>query len=350
MKISNFDYPLPEHLIADSPAFPRDSSRLLVLDREDNKIRHIHFYDLPNILTENDVLVLNDTKVFPARLITNKKSGARIELLLLEKKNDDHWTAIHHGKIKIGDFLTINGLEIEVLNKKGDLIDIKFNIRGEKLFNKINEFGSTPLPPYIKNNSKKNYKELYQTIYAKNFGSVAAPTAGLHFTDKLIKTLKSNGIKIEFVTLHIGLDTFAPVREDNLSDHQIHSEKYIIDEVTAKKLNSYKNKGRRIIAVGTTTTRVLESALGQDGHLMPQSSSTELFIYPPYRFSFVNAIITNFHLPKSTLLAMISAFVSYPNTKDKFKNFLTSSAGKAYMSALEKKYRFYSFGDAMLIT
>lgn len=346
MQISKFDYTLPKDHIANSPAKPRDSSKLMIVDRNSKKIQHDTFSNLPNYLTENDLLVFNDTRVFPARLLGKKLTGAKIEVLLLEHKGDDVWSAIHRGKINIGDQIIFGKKITNVVNKQSEIITIKFN--DTKLNSKglIFRLGTTPLPPYINTNSQESkLRDIYQTVYSKVTGSAAAPTAGLHFTKKLMRKLEKNNIQIEFVTLHVGLDTFAPIKTRDLKNHTIHTEKYSIEKNTYERIMKAKRLGKRIISIGTTSTRVLES-LGINDKLY---GNTDLFIYPPYKFKLVDGLITNFHLPRSTLLAMISAFVTQPNTNSKFTNFQKSLLGKAYQEAIKKKYRFYSFGDAMLI-
>lgn len=351
MDITRFTYDLPKNLIANSPAEPRDSSRLLVLDRRHKKVTHDTFSNLADHLSGNDVLIFNNSKVFPARLFGEKETGGKIEILLLERKSADTWTAIHRGRLKENSQLQFGKLVATVLNKKEGLIEIKFNKNSEDLLTEIFRIGNTPLPPYIRSASKEHVlRDQYQTVYADKVGSAAAPTAGLHFTQHLIDKLKHLNVKTEYVTLHVGLDTFAPVKAKNIEDHQIHAEKFTLTQSTADNLNRYKKEGMRMISVGTTTTRVLETALDAQGELLAQETYSQLFIYPAYKFGFVDAMITNFHLPASTLLALVSAFVSEPNTDEQFKNFKSSMIGKAYQEAISEKYRFYSFGDAMFIT
>lgn len=353
MKLSSLDYLLPEEFIAQSPANPRDSSKLLVIDRRKKILSHHTFYDLPNLLTNRDVLVFNNTKVIPARLIGKKITGGRVELLLKKQINTDTWEAIFGGKLKIGSKLIFTDLEAIVLDLGNYETIIKFNEKGAKLKKHLQDLGKTPLPPYINSaESESKSRKDYQTVYAKNIGSVAAPTAGFHFTKRLLKKISSNGIQTEFLTLHVGLGTFAPIKEKEVEKHQIHSESFILPVDVAQRLNTAKKEGRRIIAVGTTTTRVLENCSNKKGLLTGHQSpsTTCLFIYPPYKFKFVDALITNFHLPKSSLLALVCAFITHPNTDKKFSDFKHSLLGKAYQEAIKRSYRFYSFGDAMFIT
>lgn len=354
MNISKFNYSLPKNLIAQTPASPRDSSRLLVIDRKSGKIQHLHFYDLPNILTSNDVLVFNETKVIPARIIGNKDTGGKVEILLSREVSADTWEVIFGGKLKVGSNLVFKNLKGKVLSLGNYLAVVQFNKSGKSLNSAFERLGKTPLPPYIvPRYPESRLRRQYQTVYARLAGSVAAPTAGLHFTKRLIKRLKSKGIKMEYLTLHVGLGTFAPIKETEIEKHHIHSEYFELKKEVADRLNKYKSEGRRIIAVGTTTTRVLETcATDKDTpcqFVRQKTGKTELFIYPPYKFRLIDALITNFHLPKSTLLALVSAFTSSPNTNEKFQSFEKSLIGKAYQEAIKKKYRFYSFGDACLI-
>lgn len=350
MDISLFDYTLPKHAIAQTPAVPRDSAKLMIIDRNKQTISHHHFSDLPKILNSNDVLVFNQTKVFPARIFGTKPTGGKIELLLLEKISDNTWEAIYRGKISFGQTLVFGKIQGEILGVRENLLNIRFLCREKDLSLYMKEHGSTPLPPYIKSLTPENeLRKQYQTVFAENIGSVAAPTAGFHFTKKLLNQLQKKGVQIEFVTLHVGLGTFAPIKENDLTKHQIHKELFELNSETAEKLNLAKKAGKRIIAVGTTTTRVLETCATDQGLLAPQKGRTNIFIYPPYKFKFQDALITNFHLPKSTLLSLVSAFFSYPNTPVNFTSFPQSLLGLAYSTAIKRKYRFYSFGDGMLI-
>lgn len=331
MKISELNYSLPKSLIAQSPSSPRDHSRLMVVDKETGKITHKHFYDLPHYLNSNDVLVFNKTKVFPARIYGKKITGGKIEVLLLNNIDEYTWEAIAKPGLKISQRILFDGFECLVISRNEKVITVKFDISYLKLLKALEQKGKTPLPPYINSNEKEeSLRKKYQTVYAEKIGSAAAPTAGLHFTKNLLSKLKKKGVQMEFVTLHVGLGTFEPVKEEILEEHKIHSEYFEVDEDTFKRINKAKEKGKRIIAVGTTTVRVLESFPKVKG-------STKLFIYPPYYFRLVDGLITNFHLPKSTLLALVFAFLG----KNKTKN--------AYKEAVKRKYRFFSFGDAMFI-
>ncbi len=348
MNLADFDYDLPQELIAHFPTTPRDHSRLLVLNRSTSKISHHHFYDLPNLLTKNDVLVFNQTKVFPARLHGTKDSGGKMQILLLKKLTKDLWHALCKPGLKLNQRLIFGGIPATVTQVSPDgSVEIKFIGLTQA---KINLLGQTPLPPYIHSPlSQTSLKHKYQTTYAKNIGSAAAPTAGLHFTKKLLQELKQKGIQQEFVTLHVGLGTFKPPTAEQLNQGVLHTEDFYLGEDTTARLNQAKAAGKRLIAVGTTTTRVLESCTNDSGVLIPQNASTDIFIKPTYKFKFVDALITNFHLPQSSLLMLVSAFISYPNTKHKFTNFLSSSSGQVYLQAINNKYRFFSFGDAMFI-
>lgn len=328
---SDFDYHLPQSRIGQKPIKPRDSARLLILDKNSGKLEHKIFRDLENILGPNDVLVLNNSKVIPARLNGQKESGGKIEIFLLKKIKANHWETLIRGSVKEGQFINLgDGVRGELI-KKGDQVNlIKFNCSDKKLFS----LGVTPTPPYIKEKAKIDD---YQTIYAKSMGSVAAPTAGLHFTKRLLDKLKKRGVKIEYLTLHVGMGTFAPVKTENILEHKMHSEFAIIDSKTANRLNKYKKAGKRIVAVGTTSVRTLEAFADNKKNIRTGEKWVNIFIYPGYKFKFVDCIITNFHLPKSTLMMLVSAF----SDLDKIK--------RAYSEAIKKKYRFYSFGDAMMI-
>lgn len=349
MKLSQLTYTLPESAIAHSPSTPRDHAKLLLLNKETNTIIHSHFYTLSEILTDNDVLVFNNTKVFPARLLGKKETGGEVEILLLNQKTKNTWEAMHRGKVVRGMVLAFTELMGTVISKDGQLIIIEFDKEGKDFLKNIDLYGQVPLPPYIESfQNEAEKRESYQTVFAEHSGSVAAPTAGLHFTKELIQKLQKNGVEVEYVTLQVGLGTFLPIKNDNLTEHPMHSELATLDQKTADRLNTYKKIGKRIIAVGTTTTRVLESCMDA-GTLVPQNKLTNIFIYPPYKFKFIDALITNFHLPESTLLALVSALVSNPNTTNSFSSFEESIIGKAYTEALQEGYKFYSFGDGMLI-
>lgn len=342
MNVSDFDYELPKELIAQTPLKVRDSSRLLVLDKNNGEIKHNHFNDILKYFNSGDVLVLNDTKVIPARLIgVKEETGAVIELLLLKDLGEDKWECLSKPakRLKIGTIVSFgNGeLKAEVVEKFDEgLTHVKLLYDGI-LMEILDSLGSMPLPPYIHEKLEENNR--YQTVYAKNIGSAAAPTAGLHFTPELLKEIESMGVEVVCVTLHVGLGTFRPVEVDNILDHHMHSEFYVMNEETANVLNKAKDEGRRIIAVGTTSTRTLETiASNNDGRFVATSGNTEIFIYPGYEFKAIDCLITNFHLPKSTLVMLVSALAG----KDNILN--------AYKEAVNEKYRFFSFGDAMFIT
>lgn len=350
--ISKFNYNLPRKLIANSPAHPRDHSRLMVIDRKTGKIEDKHFYDIIDYLTPNDVLVLNKTKVFPARLFVNKVTGGKVEILFLEEISLGVWKTLTHPGLKLGTNLAIKKHLFEVIGQEGITIIIDTHLSKKKLMNLLKIYGHTPIPPYIRTeNSERDLRKTYQTIYANEIGSVAAPTAGFHFTKELIDKLKDKGVHLEYVTLHVGLGTFAPVKTKNIENHPMHFESYEIEEDVARRINQAKGSGKRIISIGTTSTRVLESAADKNGRidLDKLHGSTNIFIYPEYKFQSIDGLVTNFHLPKSTLIALVSAFVSFPNTDKHFKSFKSCLMGKAYKKAIEEKYRFYSFGDSSLI-
>lgn len=347
MKLSKLEYILPNKNIAHSPTDPRDHAKLLLLNKMSGEIKHKHFYDLPQILTSNDVLVFNNTKVFPARLFAGK-----IEILLLRELENNTWTAMHRGKVTIGEILDFNNIHAKIISKKDYEITLQFVESRENILIFIQNYGKMPLPPYIKSPlSEPEIRNEYQTVYALKNGSVASPTAGLHFTKQLIQSIKDSSVQIEYVTLHVGAGTFLPIKEQDLTKHLMHSEYFEIDDQTIERLNTAKKEKKRIIAVGTTTTRVLESITTRKGllSLHERSGNTNIFIYPPYKFKFIDSLITNFHLPHSTLLALVSAFVSEPNTQFPFRSFKESIIGHAYQEAIERNYRFYSFGDGMLI-
>lgn len=341
MKTSDFYYDLPEELIAQDPLEDRSSSRLMILDKETGKTEHHVFREIIDELNPGDCLVINDTKVIPARLIGAKEdTGAKIEVLLLKRGADDVWeTLVKPGKkarpgarISFGDGLLV-GEVMDVVEEGNRLIHFEY----EGIFEEIlDQLGQMPLPPYITHRLKD--KNRYQTVYAKYDGSAAAPTAGLHFTPELLQTIREKGVHIAEVTLHVGLGTFRPVKVENVSEHHMHSEFYMIDEKAADTINAAKRAGGRIICVGTTSCRTLESAAKEDGTIEPTSGWTEIFIYPGYRFKILDALITNFHLPESTLLMLVSALAGREHVL------------AAYQEAIENKYRFFSFGDAMFIT
>ena len=339
MKVTDFDYELPEELIAQTPIEKRDESRLMVLDRKEQTIEHKHFKDIIDYLEPGDVLVRNNTKVIPARLYGKKETGAKVEFLLLNNMEKDIWECIvrpgnklHIGaKVIFGDGL----LKAEVLDTMpGGTRKVEFHYEG--IFNEIlDKIGLMPLPPYIHESLKEN--DRYQTVYAKYEGSAAAPTAGLHFTPELLKKIEEKGIDIANVTLHVGIGTFRPVKEDTVEAHQMHSEHFYIKEEDCEKINKAKKSGHRVIAVGTTSCRVLETIADDNGYVKPTEGDTQIFIYPGYKFRCLDALITNFHLPQSTLVMLVSALAG--------KDYIM----KAYKAAVEQKYRLFSFGDAMLI-
>lgn len=341
MQTKDFDYDLPEELIAQTPLKDRASSRLIVLDKDTGNINHDKFSNIINYLEKGDVLVLNDTKVIPARLIgVKEETGAVIELLLLKDLGNDIWECLSKPfkRLHIGTIITFgeNLLKAEVVEKLDEgLCHVKMHYEGI-LLEILEKLGTMPLPPYI--HEKLEDQSRYQTVYAKNNGSAAAPTAGLHFTKELLKQIEEKGIIITYVTLHVGLGTFRPVEVEDIRDHHMHSEYYIMNYDTAETLNKAKKENRRIIAVGTTSTRVLETiAMNNNGMFKEGSGDTQIFIYPGYTFKGIDCLITNFHLPKSTLLMLVSALAS--------KDFIM----KTYKEAIKEKYRFFSFGDAMLI-
>lgn len=340
MKTEDFDYDLPQELIAQTPLKQRDSSRLLVLDKKDGQIEHKHFSDIVDYLEEGDTLVLNDTKVIPARLIGIKEeTGAVIELLLLKNIENDTWEALVKParRVKVGTI--VNFGEGKILAKC-----IKEDEEGKRIFELVydgifyeilDELGTMPLPPYI--HEKLEDQDRYQTVYAKNIGSAAAPTAGLHFTPDLLEKLKNKKINITYVTLHVGLGTFRPVTVTDVKNHKMHSEYYEIHEDAVNIINQTKKNNKKLIVVGTTTVRVLETVMNKYNKLIPCSGFTDIFIYPGYKFKIVDNLITNFHLPKSTLIMLISALATKPYVMN------------AYNEAIKEKYRFFSFGDSMFI-
>lgn len=342
MNIELFDYDLPKELIAQTPLKDRSASRLLVLNKRTGEIVHEHFTSIIDYLHKGDVLVLNDTKVIPARLIGLKEeTGAVIELLLLKDLGDDTWECLSKPakRLKIGTIVTFGNGELkgEVVAKYDEgLTHVKLLYNGI-LMEILDKLGTMPLPPYI--HEKLEDQSRYQTVYAKNLGSAAAPTAGLHFTKELLQKIEKKGIIITYVTLHVGLGTFRPVEVENVLDHHMHSEFFVMSDDTAQILNKAKDDGRRIIAVGTTSTRTLEAVAGSNnGRFRATSSNTDIFIYPGYEFKGIDCLITNFHLPKSTLVMLVSALAGRENILN------------AYKEAIKENYRFFSFGDAMFIT
>lgn len=340
MDIEAFDYHLPEALIAQTPLKNRDESRLLVLGRQTGDIEHKHFKDVIDYLDKGDTLVLNDTRVMPARLFGLKEeTGAKVEMLMLTQISGNDWEVLLKPakRIKVGNKLTFGDGKIvaeciEELNQGGRIMRLHYE---GILQERLDELGEMPLPPYIK--ERLDDQDRYQTVYAKASGSAAAPTAGLHFTDELLNRIKAKAINIVFITLHVGLGTFRPVSVDNIDDHEMHSEYYQMDQETAELLNETKSKGHRVISVGTTSTRTLETIMQTNEIFKAQSGWTDIFIFPGYTFKAIDGLITNFHLPKSTLVMLVSAFSS----RDYILN--------AYQQAVKSEYRFFSFGDAMLI-
>lgn len=341
MKTSDFYYDLPKELIAQTPLEPRDSSRLLVLDREKQTLEHKHFYDIIDYLNEGDLLVANDSRVLPARIYGIKdETGAKVEFLLLKQVANNRWeTLCKPGKkARVGTKFSFgNGiLRATVVDVKDDgnrIVDFDCE---ENFFTTLDKIGQMPLPPYITAELKD--KERYQTVYSHELGSAAAPTAGLHFTTELMDRIKAKGVKIAYVTLHVGLGTFRPVKVDDVTKHKMHSEHYEVPEETAKLINETKKNGGRVIAVGTTSCRTLESVAAMYGEIKSCEGFTDIFIYPGFEFKVLDGLITNFHLPESTLIMLVSAFAGY--------DFIMN----AYKEAVKEKYRFFSFGDAMFIS
>ena len=344
MLLSDFDYTLPEELIAQVPAQKRDMSKMMVLNRQLQNIEHNHFCDITKYLTENDFLVLNNTKVIPARLYAKKDTGALIEIFLVREVEKDVWISLikPSKRVKAGMVLVVSeDLSVEVLNKDDDKWKVRLLYQGN-IFEVLDKVGNIPLPPYIERKmTNEEYKALdfdrYQTVYAQKEGAVAAPTAGLHFTKEILDKLEKQGTKHCFITLNVGLGTFKPVKCENILEHKMDSESFEISEESARLINEAKAQGKNIVAVGTTSVRTLETVMNKYGKIIPVEDSSELFIYPGYEFKIVDKLITNFHLPKSTLLMLISAFA----TKDYIFN--------AYNEAIKSSYRFYSYGDCMFI-
>ena len=340
MKVSDFNYDLPEELIAQHPYDKRDEARLMVLHRNTKQIEHKVFKDIIDYLEPGDCLVLNDTKVIPARLYGKKDTGAKVEFLLLKRIENDDWEAMVRpgNKLKAGAKVSFGDgiLQAEVLETlEGGNRRVRFTYEG--IFNEIlDKVGLMPLPPYIKENIKEE-NEKYQTVYAKYEGSAAAPTAGLHFTEELLEKIKEKGVEIAKVTLHVGIGTFRPVKVENVEEHKMHSEHFYVKQIEADKINKAKETGHRVVAVGTTSCRVLESVSDENGKMKEIETDTSIFIYPGYKFKCVDALITNFHLPESTLIMLVSSLAG--------KDFIM----KAYKEAVEKRYKFFSFGDAMFI-
>ena len=343
MKITELDYPLPSDLIAQKPIQQRDQSRLLVLHKDSGEIEHKIFSEIVDYFHDGDILIINNTKVIPARLIATKPTGGKIEILLIRQKEASSIYVVWE-IIKKGDYegeVFIDEIIAELRNSEGWQIVFK-NMNAEDVQNLINEKGFMPLPPYIKRKPDHSDKQNYQTVYAKKNGSIAAPTAGLHFTKELLEKIVTKGVKLLEITLHVGVGTFKPIKVENLKEHKMDSEYFEIEKTVIEEIYSTKKKGKRIFSVGTTTTRALEGYASQvyedmDSDNEKIKGSTDIFIYPGYKFKIIDALITNFHLPKSTPLALVSAFCDIEKVK------------KAYMEAIEKRYRFFSYGDAMLI-
>lgn len=347
MNISEFDYELPENLIAQLPADKRENSKMLVLDKNDKTIEHKHFFDITDYIDSDSILVLNNTKVLPARLYGTKETGAKIEVFLLESQGEGKfWSCLikPSKRVKPDNIITISEeLKVRPIKRLEDdgewLVELIYD--GD-LFEILHKVGNIPLPPYIERKLKSEElkqfdMERYQTVYAKDEGSVAAPTAGLHFTQEILEKLKSKGVEIAYVTLNVGLGTFRPVKCENILDHKMHSETFEITQDAADKINLAKEQGKKLVAVGTTTVRTLETAYQKYGCIKACHDHSELFIYPPYEFKVIDKLITNFHLPKSTLLMLVSALAG--------KEFIF----KAYEEAIKNEYRFFSYGDCMLI-
>lgn len=338
LKTSDFYYDLPEELIAQTPLEPRDSSRLLVYNRTTGEVFHKHFRDVGDYLKPGDLLVVNTTKVYPARIFAYTEHGGKVEILLLKRQNLTDWECLVKPgkKCREGVILVVNEeLKAEIISRTDDggrIVGFIFYGVFEDILSRV---GEMPLPPYI--HEKLKDKDRYQTVYCKQEGSAAAPTAGLHFTLRLIDELKAKGVEFAEVQLNVGLGTFRPVKTDDLEHHKMHTEYYVIDEENAEKINKAKREGRRVIAVGTTSVRTLETVADENGFVKAQSGDTSIFIYPPYKFKCVEGLITNFHLPESTLVMLVSAFASREKILE------------LYNLAVKEKYRFFSFGDAMFI-
>jgi S-adenosylmethionine:tRNA ribosyltransferase-isomerase len=342
MKVNDFDYELPEELIAQTPSEKRDGCRLMVIHRDSGLIEHRQFSDILEYLEPGDCLVMNDSKVIPARLFGVREStGARIEFLLSKRVEGDRWeTLVRPGRrVRAGDTIVFGDGELKarvLSNSEGGTRIVEFEYEG--IFMEILErLGSMPLPPYIQRSAEEEDKDRYQTVYAREEGSVAAPTAGLHFTEELLEKARAKGVRTAFVTLHVGIGTFRPVKAERVEDHHMHFEEYTVSEEAAETVNRTKAEGGRIICVGTTSCRTVESAADENGRLVPGSSSTGIFIYPGYRFKILDCLITNFHLPKSTLLMLVSALYTREDML------------AAYEIAVKERYRFFSYGDAMII-
>jgi S-adenosylmethionine:tRNA ribosyltransferase-isomerase len=361
--LNDFNFELPKKFIAQTPINPRDHSKLLVFNRITKTISEKLFYNLPEIIDKNYFIIRNNSKVIKARMFGKKETGGKVEIFLIKNTNKENniWQCLTKPGLKVNQIVYFD----EKINQnkdqlKGIIIEkskenlIKFNCSLKLFLKKIEKIGHTPLPPYIKTEENKIIAEQYQTTYANKSGSIAAPTAGLHFTKELDRKLKDKGANISDLTLHVGLGTFLPVKTEIITDHKMHSEEFIITQEVANQINENILKGKKILSVGTTTLRALESSNYFDEKyqkflVKPNEKETNIFIYPPFQFKIVNSLITNFHLPKSTLLMLVASLLSQPNAKEEFVDFDKSSLGRIYQFAIENNYRFFSFGDAMLI-
>ncbi len=337
---SDFYYDLPDELIAQTPLEPRDSSKLMAVSRESGEVTHDRFYNICDYLREGDLLVMNDSKVFPARIFGKRHdTGGNIEFLLLKRLSLTDWEVTGKPLRRLKEGVVVDfpeGLSAEIIGREENdySLTVRFNV-AEKIYEVLNAIGQMPLPPYI--TAKLENNDRYNTVYCKTVGSAAAPTAGLHFTDKVFSSLKEKGVDTAYVTLHVGLGTFLPVKEDNILDHKMHCEEYTIPPETVEKIKACKARGGRVIAVGTTSCRTLESTASELGEIQPCTRSTSIFIYPGYDFKVIDGLITNFHLPESTLIMLVSAFLGREKTL------------AAYQTAIDERYRFFSFGDSMAI-
>ena len=334
MKASDFDYYLPEEQIAYHPEAQRQNSRLLLLNKNSGELDHRYFFELPSFLNPGDLLVLNNTKVIPARLYGKRKSGKEVEILLINKLGEQIWECLVKNPKKNDELEFDHGLKGKLSKSETNDWSIEFD---DSIDEYIDKYGKMPLPPYINREAQESDRVSYQTVYADKKGAIAAPTAGLHFTPELLDEIKNKGVEIEYVTLHVGIGTFKPVKVDNIEDHNMHGEFRSISTATAETINKAKTEGRRVVAVGTTVVRTLESSVNDNGEVVPQTGQTDLFIVPGFKFKVVDALITNFHMPRSTLLMLVSAFSDYKYIFN------------AYDEAREKGYRFLSYGDAMFI-
>lgn len=344
--LEDFNYNLPEELIAQYPLKQRESARMMVLNRENEILEHKHFYDIIDFLNADDVLVLNNTKVFPARLTAKRQSGGEVEVFLLNPSSSDNcWFALmkRSKRVKEGEVLSVApDFTIKIIKKNTDCACdgelprnlVKLNFSGDDVYTVLNRYGSIPLPPYICRQTNEEDKDDYQTVFAKNTGSAAAPTAGLHFSKEILDKIEKKGVKIVYITLNVGLGTFLPVKIDDITKHKMHHESFIVPKETADAVNHAKGS---VVAVGTTVLRTLEALYQKHGKIVAASDETDIFIYPPYKIKSIDKLITNFHLPKSTLIMLVSAFAG--------KDFIF----KAYNEAVNEKYRFFSYGDCMLI-